>query len=183
LPSGAPTGIPNPVDAGWWKGKYVQASQTGLWFKNSPNPNTYLCPVDISSKSYTTATSAGGRANKLATYVMDGSVIGFPSGSSWPKPMNITSVWSPMCYIIWEPDENSIAKGGTSEYNDGSNDPTTTGEGIGVLHSKRGGNALAIDGHVDFVTTLAFQNYIRVGGGQGPGGKTYLLWDTTTSGH
>lgn len=183
LPSGAPSGIPDPVDPGWWYNKTVQASQTGLWFKNSPNPATYLCPVDISSKTYTTATSAGGRPNKLSTYVMDGAVIGFP-GSGWPTPMKITAVWSPMCYIIWEPDEYSIPSGGTSEYNDGSNDPTTTGEGIGLLHSKRGGNALAIDGHVDFVTTLLFQNYIRVGGGPGPGGKSYLLWDnTTTSGH
>ena len=30
-------------------------------------------------------------------------------------------------------------------------------EGIGLLHSKHGGNALALDGHVDFVTTVQFK--------------------------
>jgi hypothetical protein len=30
------------------------------------------------------------------------------------------------------------------------------GEGIGLLHSIHGGNTLALDGHVDFVTTVQF---------------------------
>ena len=181
LPAGAPAGqIPNPVDLGnWWYGKTVLAGQTGLWFKFTPNPNTYLCPVDTSSKSYMTV---GGRNNKLSTYVMDGAVIGFPGTGSYPTPMKITAVWSPLCYLIWEPDEFSVPGGATSEYNDGSNKPTTAGEGIGLLHSKHGGNALALDGHVDFVTTVLFKQYINVGAGPGPGGKTYLLWDSNANG-
>jgi len=181
LPAGAPSGIPDPVDPGWWYQKYALASQSGAWYKNSPNPNLYLCPVDISSKSYTTP---GGRANKLSTYVMDGAVVGFSGGGgNWPTPMKTTQVWSPLCYLIWEPDEFSVPAGATSEYNDGSNDPTTTGEGIGLLHSKHGGNAMALDGHVDFVTTLLFQQYIKIAMGPGPGGKTYLLWDANANGH
>jgi hypothetical protein len=177
LPSGAPAGtIPNPVDPGWWFAKDMLAGQTGVWFKYTPKPLTYLCPVDISAKSYTTP---GGRANKLSTYVMDGAVIGFPGANTWPTPMKTTAVWSPLCYIIWEPDEFSVPNGATSEYNDGGNDPNTTGEGIGLLHSKHGGNALAMDGHVDFVTTIQFNGMIgaNIGKGPGPGGKNYLFWD------
>jgi hypothetical protein len=35
-----------------------------------------------------------------------------------------------------------------------------------------------MDGHIDFVRTLQFKQYATVGGGPGPGGKTYLYWDT-----
>ena len=42
----------------------------------------------------------------------------------------------------------------------GSNFPDVTkGEGIGLLHSKHGGNALAIDGHVAFVQAIDFKNW------------------------
>jgi prepilin-type N-terminal cleavage/methylation domain-containing protein len=183
LPPGAPAGIPDPVDPGWWYKQYTAASATGCWYKYSPNPNLYLCPVDISAKSYLAppGTGVGQRANKLSTYVMDGAVVGFANGG---MPMKITSAWSPMCYIIWEPDEISIAAtAGAGEYNDGANDPTTVGEGIGLLHSKHGGNALALDGHVDFVTTIQFQSYVNVGAGPGPGGKSYLLWSAAANGH
>jgi prepilin-type N-terminal cleavage/methylation domain-containing protein len=197
LPAGAPQGIPNPYDLGtpyWYPTAANQnltgAYGTGLWFKYINNPNTYLCPVDITSKSWTTP---GGRANKLSTYVMTGAVTGFdPNNGSWTAPytpIKMTDAWSPLCYIIWEPDEFSVPGGATSEYNDGSNDPNTTGEGIGLLHSTHGGNALALDGHVDFVTTVQFgqktpvviAGYSTIGFGPGPGGKTLLFWDTVNS--
>jgi prepilin-type N-terminal cleavage/methylation domain-containing protein len=183
--------IPDPYDPGPWYQNFAGAYGTGLWFKYCNNPNTYLCPVDIGSRTWTLAPgSTTGvnqqpvRPNKLSTYVMDGAVTGFPGGSATPpnigSPMKMTAAWSPMCYLIWEPDEYTVT-GTTSEYNDGGNNPTTTGEGIGLLHSKHGGNALALDGHVDFVTTILFTQYISVGNGPGPGGKTYLLWDTVNA--
>src|ERR1700733_1382885 len=189
-------GIPNPYDLGngWYPSVGNQnlkgAYGTGLWYKYVNNPNTYLCPVDIQSKSWLTI---GGRANKLATYVMDGCVTGFdPSSTTWVAPytpIKMSAAWSSMCYIIWEPDEFSVPGGATSEYNDGSNKPTTAGEGIGLLHSKHGGNALALDGHVGFVTTVQFgtttptviAGYSTPGFGPGPGGKTLLLWDNTAN--
>jgi hypothetical protein len=73
-----------------------------------------------------------------------------------------------------------VAAGGTSDYNDGANYPNAS-EGIGLLHSKHGGNALAMDGHVDFVTTIQFNQYSTVGSGPGPGGKTYLYWDNVAA--
>jgi hypothetical protein len=104
-------------------------------------------------------------------------VIGYPGNGVFPTPMKITDPWSPLCYLNWEPDESIKSDG--SEYNDAANDPTINGENIGRLHSKHGGNAMAIDGHVDFVTTIQFTEYVQKGRGPGPGGKTYLLWDNT----
>jgi prepilin-type N-terminal cleavage/methylation domain-containing protein len=177
--TGAPSGaVPNPYDVTYWKNNRVGASKTGLWFKYCSNPNAYLCPVDITSKTFTSPTAPNtGRDNKLSTYVMDGSVVGFPGTPGGGTPMKTTAVWSQLCYLIWEPNENSVAIGnpGAFEYNDGSNFPNTS-EGIGLLHSKHGGNALALDGHVDFVTTKLFTQYSAVGTGSGPGGKTYLWW-------
>jgi hypothetical protein len=90
-----------------------------------------------------------------------------------------------MCYLLWEPNENAVSKGnpGVAEYNDGSNYPSTPSsnphpgnEGIGTLHSTHGGNALAIDGHVDFVTTTQFKNYsIQI-----PNSKTLLWWNPSS---
>jgi hypothetical protein len=100
--------------------------------------------------------------------------------------MKITDPWSSLCYLIWEPNENGGGLGvpGAFEYNDGANYPSTPYsnpnpgyEGIGLLHSKNGGNAMALDGHVDFVTTLKFNAWSRQGSGPGPGGKTFLWWD------
>ena len=186
LPAGAPSGsIPDPYDPGYWYKNYVGASQTGLWFKYVSNPNVYLCPVDISSPTFTTATSAGGRACKLSTYVMDGSVVGFDPNDTFAgsyQPTKITQVWSPMCYIVWEPNENQDGPGnpGAGEYNDGANYPNNQ-EGIGLLHSKHGGNALALDGHVDFLTTVVFNQNNVVGQGSGPGGKSLLWWDNVNA--
>jgi hypothetical protein len=59
-----------------------------------------------------------------------------------------------MCYLVWEPNEY-LNTSTTSEFNDGANFPNTS-EGIGTLHSKHGGNALALDAHVDFVTAIKF---------------------------
>jgi prepilin-type N-terminal cleavage/methylation domain-containing protein len=187
LPAGAPTTIPNPYDTAYWKNNFVGASATGLWFKYAANPNSYLCPVDINSASFKTptgTTAAGGvqgRANKLSTYVMDGSVVAFGNSAPSPygTPCKMTQVWSTQCYILWEPNEFSLGTSppnpGYFEYNDGANFPNTS-EGIGLLHSKHGGNALALDGHVDFVTTAQFTQYSTVGPATGP--RTYLWWDT-----
>jgi prepilin-type N-terminal cleavage/methylation domain-containing protein len=180
LPAGAPPGqVPNPYDVIYWKNKPQEANKTGLLFKYAPNPNVFLCPVDITSKTFITATAAGGRQNKLSTYVMDGAVVSFGLPGPYGVACKTSGVWSPLCYLMWEPDENALGQGnpGAFEYNDGSNYPNTS-EGIGLLHSKHGGNALALDGHVDFVTTAQFKQYATVNSGPGPGGKTYLWWDT-----
>jgi prepilin-type N-terminal cleavage/methylation domain-containing protein/prepilin-type processing-associated H-X9-DG protein len=172
--------IPNPYDNLPWKNAPVSAWATGLWWKYMGNPNAYYCPVDIKSKTFTEPTSSGGRANKLSSYVMDGSACCFNNTFSIHK---VSDAWSQECYLLWEPDENSVAPGnpGAFEFNDGANFPSAPpigGEGIGRLHSKNGGNILALDGHVQYITTKQFSGDSNIprGGGPGPGGKTYLWW-------
>ncbi len=184
----------------------IQAWQTGLWFKYVNNNATYLCPVDITSPDYLPPASTAnvgypgnGRNNKLSTYVMDGAVCGFRGLGSGTSPMGVliktTDAWSPECYLIWEPNENTKGLGtpGSGEYNDGSNYPSSPAslnqsqgggaEGIGTLHSPHGGNALALDGHVDFVTVKAFDGMSTQDTGPGPNGKTYLWWDNINAGY
>jgi prepilin-type N-terminal cleavage/methylation domain-containing protein len=163
------------------------AWQTGLWYNYMPNQNAYLCPVDIQSKDYaqvptSTTAGAGGRQNKLSTYVMNGSACSFTDPPS-PK-IKITDIWSPMCYVLWEPDEHlacpSFPQGELNfEWNDGSNSPDCPpvgSEGIGRLHGKDGGNILALDGHVDYIVTNNF-NRISNNRGSGPEGKGLLWWN------
>jgi prepilin-type N-terminal cleavage/methylation domain-containing protein len=155
---------------------------TGLWWNYVHNMNSYLCPVDIQNQDYNeipVVNSGGkGRNNKLSTYVMDGAVNAFagPPGTD----CRITDVWTPTCYLLWEPDENTVAPGnpGAHEYNDGANFPSAPPygtEGIGRLHGRNGGNILALDGHVDYLNTNLFRQYSNFTGG-GPGGKGLLWW-------
>src|SRR5215469_8674515 len=100
------------------------AWQSGAWYKYVNNYQTYLCPVDVSSKDYLPPPSATTRNNKLSTYVMDGAVQDFKNETASPpgKPCKVTDVWSPMCYLIWEPNE-ALQSPPSFEYNDGANFP------------------------------------------------------------
>lgn len=99
---------------------------------------------------------------------MNGSVCDFAhtTSSQYPEDVTckITAIFNTSCYLIWEPNEYSIRSDGSTigsyEWNDGANFPDTTkGEAIGLLHSKHGGNAMAIDGHVDFVKSVDFNGW------------------------
>ena len=109
------------------------------------NKNSYLCPKDILSTNYPN------RKNKLSSYVWDGSACGFNSGNAYVT-CKTAQIWSPMCYLFWEPDD-SVA--GAGEFNDAANFPTAPPagtEGIGLLHNKSGGNIMRLDGGVEFIT-------------------------------
>ncbi len=170
--------IPNP-DSLLWKPPTDKAWTTGLWYKYMPNYKAYLCPVDTKSPTFTAKTGANVRKNKLSSYVMNGAVGGFPEPENTYKNMTAktTQVWSPMCYLLWEPDENlnGPLKPGADDYNDGSNFPDTR-EGLGRIHTKKGGMILAIGGHVQFLTVNQFRQETTRRQGTGPGGKTLLLW-------
>jgi len=180
-PTVDPTVAPNlNTDAPWL---------SGLWWKYMPNHKSYLCPQDIKSKTYTETVAAGGRANKLSSYVQDGSSAGFPTSNGGAPTCKVTDVWSSSCYILWEPDENAAGPGnpGAFEFNDGANFPETPlgtpqgSEGIGRLHSNKGGNILALDGHVQFLTIQQFTVQSNQGKGSGPGGKSWLWWNPRTA--
>jgi prepilin-type N-terminal cleavage/methylation domain-containing protein len=184
---------PDPFVAPWKNSSPQSAWTNGLWWNYIHNPNSYLCPVDIQSKDYaevpvSDTAGAGGRPNKLSTYVMNGAVCAYgaspPNPSGGPlKDCRITDVWTPTCYLLWEPDEYlpsaSYREGELNfEWNDGSNFPSVPpvgSEGIGRLHGKNGGNILALDGHVDYLNTNTFDNLGSHHGG-GPGGRGLLWW-------
>lgn len=155
-------------------GNAVLAYQTGLLFKYMPNAGSYLCPVDIKSKLYLS------RNNKLSSYLMNGAVAGYPGGVA-ATSCKVTQVWSQACYLMWEPDEYAVStvppNPGASAFNDASSFPNAT-EGIGRLHSKKGGDILAVDGHVQFLTQAAFKAL------SAQSGVGFLWWSPfSTSGH
>ncbi len=80
--------IPDPGPGGLYENAKLIAYQTGLWFMYSPNPNTYLCPVDIKSKTYAVPSSKGGRNNRMSSYVMNGAQCGYQNGNI--KEMTLT---------------------------------------------------------------------------------------------
>ncbi|HZV36386.1 MAG TPA: prepilin-type N-terminal cleavage/methylation domain-containing protein [Verrucomicrobiae bacterium] len=192
--------LPDPGPGGNYQNNPNAAYATGLWFRYIGNPLSYLCPVDTKSKTYQAPPgSPNHRNNRFSSYVMDGAVSSFPGSPEPGDPpggtyisCKVTDVWSPECYLLWEPDENAggIGVPGAFEFNDGANYPsvptscTAAGnEGIGRLHSKNGGNALAMDAHVQFllVTEFTQDSATPCGRGPGPGGKTYLWWAPLSS--
>ncbi len=150
----------------------ASAYRSGLWYNYMPNPGTYFCSKDLMSPFYKQ------RNNKLCSYVMDGAVCEF-GASGAPPSIKITAVWSSVCYLMWEPDDRSIPPGsnapkGADEFNDASNYPDVT-EGIGLLHNNKGGNILALDGHVQFITKPKFMQESST-----VGIKSLLWWSPAT---
>jgi hypothetical protein len=107
-------------------------------------PRSYRCPVDRTN----TATFRA-RANKLATYVMNGAVCGYgalkPDGASY----KVTD-FAQDAFIMWEPDDSRVTLG--YGYNDGSSYPDPDLDGaLGRRHGKNGGIVMAVDSHVEFI--------------------------------
>jgi hypothetical protein len=157
----------------------------GAWFPYMAKAyKNYLCPVDLATFA-TGPLAYSKRANTLSTYVMNGSACGFPAGSYQAQYTKLSAVWSPSCYLFWEPDCNTST--GLFEYNDGSNLPTTPvstpagSEGIGPLHDKKGGNISRIDGSCIFITTNQFNLASQTSGAAGQTQKTLLWWSTYTA--
>jgi prepilin-type N-terminal cleavage/methylation domain-containing protein len=186
VPSSMGGPIPDPFVAPW-SSNPQSAWTNGLYWFYMHNPNSFLCPKDIQSSDYMPAPAAGGRNNKLSSYVMDGAECGFAKASANTgapySGCKSTEIWSPSCYLLWEPDEylsspSAPTGEGAFEFNDGSNFPSAPPigtEGIGRLHTKNGGNILAMDGHVDYMNTNVFAT-ISSHVGSGPGGKGLLWW-------
>ncbi len=110
----------------------------------------YRCPLDRTN----TATFRA-RANKLATYVMNGAVCGFgtlmPAGLSYKL-----NDFQPDAFIMWEPDDKNVTLG--YGYNDGSSYPDPDLDGaLGRRHGKKGGIVLAVDGHIEYITYDAWR--------------------------
>lgn len=131
----------------------VEQYKTGHYFSYMPNHKAFSCPLDTRSKYFRQ------RANQMSTYIMNGAVCGYgtyPGVAPKKLSAKVTEVWSPMCYIQWEPDENlGNPPIGAFAYNDASSFPDRN-EGVGKLHIS-GAIVQAIGGHVQFITFKQFE--------------------------
>jgi prepilin-type N-terminal cleavage/methylation domain-containing protein len=172
-----------------WAGGANGVPGGGLWWPYLHTSKIYLCPVDL--MTYQTGPDAySKRANQLCTYVMNGSVAGFPNITDLVvRSTKISAVWTPACWLFWEPDAMDVPGkppgNALNEYNDGSNFPSTPvstpagSEGIGRLHDKQGGNVGRIDGGSMFVTSNKFNLESKGPPGTAPDGYRTLLWWST----
>jgi prepilin-type N-terminal cleavage/methylation domain-containing protein len=181
---------PDPFKTPWATAGQVgalpaSAWQSGVLFTYMKMPLAYMCPKDMAinldwQKEPQQLAGGMGRNNKLSTYIMDGASCNFGTAGD-PVVTKTTSVWSPMCYLLWEPNENlePIFAGQPVEfeYNDGSNFPNAPpsgAEGIGGMHDGAG-TALALDAHVDVLSSNIFQRMSDFGGA-GPNHRGLLWW-------
>jgi len=155
------SGNPPNITAAKYTNDVTIAYKTGHYYSYMPTVGAYKCPYDTKSKYYKT------RANKMSTYIMNGAVCAY-GGIATPKSVKITEVWSPMCYVMWEPDETlGNPPIGAFAYNDASSYPDRN-EGVGRLHVS-GAIIQALGGHVEFISFKKFQEeQVRTGKG--------LLW-------
>ena len=141
--------------------------QTGAYFSYMPNPKAYQCPLDTRSPYYKT------RANQMSTYIMNGAVCGYGTYANHGSA-KVSEVWSPMCYIQWEPDETLGSPPiGAFAYNDASSYPDRN-EGVGKLHTS-GAIIRAVGAHVQFI---AFKQFTIQ---QNATGKGLLWWNPKTA--
>jgi len=145
----------------------MAAYTNGLYYRYMPNAKSFVCTLDNKSPYY------AARANKMSTYIMNGAVAGYP-GTPLYRSAKITQVWSPLCYIQWEPDENlGNPPIGAFAYNDASSYPNAN-EGVGRLHQK-GAVIQAVGGHVEFITFKQFNDE------QNKPTKGFLWWSPWTA--
>ena len=130
--------VPDPTQP-----PYNQDSQLaykgGLLWDYIRSSGVYRCPMDR-----TNTVSWKQRAQKLSSYLMNGSVCGFGgiAGRSYK-----TSAFRQDCIMLWQALETNAG-----DFNDGSSSPN---EGITKLHSI-GTTVGVIDGHVEYLKTLKF---------------------------
>ena len=144
----------------WYKGRGQNLSG-GVYWQYAPNADTFFCPVDVLAVG---TALWDGRTMKLSTYIMNGAPAYYPpntpSGAALYgyKTCKASQIWSPLCIINWEPNDNVNTKppgAGSFAYNDGASYPDTK-EGIGHLHVT-GAHVLAVGGSARF---MSFADYV-----------------------
>ncbi len=147
-----PSGLPPDPTAPSCQTNPATAYQGGLWFPYLRTAGVYFCPSDRKSKYYPE------RINKLSSYLMNGAVCGYgqlPVNSAGRTSWKASEVWSPTCYLLWEPDETlGVPPVGGYVFDDGSSYPDQS-EGVGRLHGA-GAIVMALAGHVEFVRFAQF---------------------------
>src|SRR5580704_12949510 len=88
-----------------------------LWSYVGQDYHIYWCPNDPTNSPLWTA-----RTERLSTYTMNGSVLGYHGTPCAGFPTHKISEMNPEAYMIWEPEADTVADAGTA-YNDGANQP------------------------------------------------------------
>jgi prepilin-type N-terminal cleavage/methylation domain-containing protein len=118
----------------------VGNNQGGLLWDYIKNIGVYRCPLD----NKTDAVAYKTRAQKLSSYLMNGSVDGF--GGIAPNSYK-ASQFKQDAVIFWQALETN-----PGDFNDGSSSPA---EGITKLHNL-GTTIGVVDGHIEYLKTLTF---------------------------
>jgi prepilin-type N-terminal cleavage/methylation domain-containing protein len=155
-----------------WSTNRLSAIKTGVFYQYMPNVDSFMCPID---KPRPAPNPWNQRQNKLSTYTMNGASC-YYAGSAGTQynfaTCRINDPWSPLCYLLWEPDQKLYL----DCYNDASNYPNNN-EGVGRWHVK-GANILALDGHTDFIKFEKFRQEQNIPT------KSLLWWNPkTANGH
>ena len=116
------------------------AYQGGVLYAYLKNMAIYRCP----SERTNTIANFGSRAQKMTSFLMNGSVCGYGAiaGRSYR-----TSQFRPDDIIFWQALETN-----PGDWNDGSSSPA---EGVTIMHNK-GTTVGVVDGHVEYMKTDAF---------------------------
>ncbi len=136
-----------------WNGANpMKTYESGAWWPLIRKMEVYRCPLD---KTNNPPNKLGetwkNRANKLATYVMNGAVCCYGKQASHTHKL---TNFKPTAYVLWEPDENTSA--GVFVYNDSSSFPYPGNEGVNKRHVK-GAVLSAFGGHVEFLQLKKFE--------------------------
>ncbi|MFZ0826188.1 MAG: DUF1559 domain-containing protein [Verrucomicrobiia bacterium] len=168
-------GGPNTVN-NWGQYQQVHLMQGTFW-QYVPNGKVFLCPNDL-QPTYNPAALWAQRTMTLSTYIMNGAVCYYPNPYNQYayKACKASQVWSPVCYLLWEPDQ-TIDPGC---YNDASSCPgpdsvagVNAQEGLGNLHVK-GGNLLSVGGSATYMLPQDYTNELNIPA------KNLLFWNPLT---
>ncbi|MFZ0826185.1 MAG: DUF1559 domain-containing protein [Verrucomicrobiia bacterium] len=169
------TGKGGPNTVNHWDQYQMAHLMQGTFWQYVPNGKSFLCPNDL-QPTYNPANLWYQRACTLSTYVMNGAACFYAAPNSqynYQTP-KASQIWSPICYLLWEPDQTIDA----NCYNDGSNYPgpdagNTQPEGLGNLHVK-GGNLLSVGGSATYMLPRDYTNEMGIAA------KNLLFWNPLT---
>jgi type II secretory pathway pseudopilin PulG len=149
---------PPALDANPYKTNVLAAYQGGALWSFVRDLWAYRCPLDTTNANYNP--NYAGRLNKLSTYLMNGAVCGYGTGPGGTPNAFKLAQFNPNAFIMWEPDENSIAA--FFAYNDGAGYPYTD-QGVGRRHVT-GAPLATYSGQVEWISFEQFlQEQIRPG--------------------